>query len=144
MPTNLLASLGLAQFHRIEELIAKKRAIFHAYKKQLSDVEDITLNMENDNVYNGVWATSLIFGKTHGMTKIQAIEKLGELDIPSRPFFYPLSYLPAYKHYNTGSENENPNAYDISNRGITLACSYNLTDDQIISICDGIKKILKK
>jgi perosamine synthetase len=144
MPTNLQASLGYAQFQRIDELIAKKRAIFHAYKEQLSDVEDLTFNMETDDVYNGVWATSLVFGKSHGMTKLEAIKKLAELNIPSRPFFYPLSYLPAYQHYNTGSENENPNAYDISNRGITLACSYNLTDDQITRICDGVKKILKK
>lgn len=144
MPTNLQASLGYAQFQRIDELIEKKRQIFHAYKEQLSDVEDLTFNMESDDVYNGVWATSVIFGKSHGMTKLEAIKKLAEINIPSRPFFYPLSFLPAYQHYETGSENENPNAYDISNRGITLACSYNLTEDQISRICEGVKKILKK
>lgn len=144
MPTNLLASLGYAQFQRIDELIAKKRAIFHEYKKQLSDVADLTFNMESEDVYNGVWATSLIFDKSHNITKNEAIKKLADLNIPSRPFFYPLSYLPAYQHYNTGSEKENPNAYDISNRGITLACSYNLNMDQITRICEGIKIILKK
>ena len=143
MPTNLAASLGYAQFQRIDELVDKKREILHAYKQQLAEIPDLTFNMESDDVYNGVWATSIVFGKSHNITKAEAIQKLAEINIPSRPFFYPLSYLPAYKHYNTGSEIENPNAYDISNRGITLACSYNLTDEQIARICDGIKTILK-
>jgi perosamine synthetase len=144
MPSNLQASLGYAQFQRIDELIAKKREIFHAYKEQLADIEDLQFNTESEDVYNGVWATSMIFGKTHKMTKLEAIKKLAELNVPSRPFFYPLSSLPAYKYFNTGSEEENPVAYDTSNRGITLACSYDLTIDQISFICDGIRKILKK
>ena len=66
------------------------------------------------------------------------------LDVPGRPFFYPLSSLPAYEHYGTGSKEENSNAYDVSERGITLACDYNLTDEQIDFICDGIRTILEK
>ena len=143
MPNNLQASIGYAQFQRIDELISKKREILHSYKKQLAEIDDLTLNMETEDVFNGVWATSLIFGKSHAMTKLEAIKKLAEINIPSRPFFYPLSSLPAYQHYNTGSQEKNPNAYDISDRGITLACSYNLTDEQISAICNGIKKILK-
>ena len=78
-----------------------------------------------------------------GINKIDAVNKLDQLNIPARPFFYPLSSLPAYKHYGTGSINENPNAYDISERGITLASHYGLTDEQIDYISDGIRKILK-
>jgi perosamine synthetase len=144
MPTNLQASLGYAQFQRIEELIARKREIFHSYKEQLADIEDLQFNMESEYVFNGVWATSLIFGKSHKITKLEAIDRLAELNVPSRPFFYPLSSLPAYENYKTGSVDKNPNAYDISNRGITLACSYDLTEKQIARICEGIKKILKK
>ena len=70
--------------------------------------------------------------------------KLDKLEVPSSPFFYPLSSLPAYENYNTGSLKENPNAYDVSERGITLACDYNLTDEQIDFICDGIRTILEK
>ena len=99
-------------------------------------------NIENDHIYNGVWATSLIFGNSHGLNKLDAIEKLSKLNVPSRPFFYPLSSLPAYKKFNMGSKTDNPVAYDISNRGITLACHYNLSDEQIDFICDGIRKIL--
>jgi len=144
MPTNLQASLGCSQFQRIDELISRKREIFHSYKEQLADIEDLQFNMETKDVFNGVWATTLVFGKSHKMTKIKAINKLAELNIPSRPFFYPLSFLPAYKSYKAGSAKSNPVSYDISDRGITLACSYDLTEEQTIRICEGIRKILKK
>jgi perosamine synthetase len=144
MPTNLQASLGYAQFQRIDELINKKRELLHLYKEQLTDIEDLQFNLETDEVFNGVWATSLIFGKSHKITKLEAIKKLADLDVPSRPFFYPLSSLPAYQPYNTGSLMKNPIAYDVSEHGITLACSYDLTKEQITKICDGIRMILKK
>ena len=142
MPSNLQAAMGYAQFKRIDELVERKRYFLHRYKNKLSDIGDLQFNMENDRIYNGVWATTLVFGKSHNITKLEAIERLAKLNVPARPFFYPLSSLPAYEHYGTGSKEKNPNAYGVSERGITLACHYNLTDDQIDFICDGIRTIL--
>ena len=100
------------------------------------------MNLENNDLYNGVWAISLIFGKSHKIKKNEAIKKLEEMGIPSRPFFYPLSSLPAYENHQTGSRSKNPNSYDISERGITLASHYLLTDEEIDQICGGIRKLL--
>jgi perosamine synthetase len=142
MPSNLQASVAWAQFQRIDELIERKRYFLHRYKKNLKDIPDLQFNTESDDVMNGVWATTMIFGKSHGINKLSAIEKLSKMNVPARPFFYPLSSLPAYQGYGTGSIKENPNAYDLSERGITLACHYNLTDEQIDFVCAGIRKIL--
>ena len=143
MPFNLQAALGYAQFQRLDELVAKKREIFQMYKEKLSDIEDLQFNDEPEWVFNSVWDTGLVFGKSHNMTKEDAMEKLEEIGIPSRPFFYPLSSLPAYpdcdeKEYQA----KNPVAYDISSRGINLSCALNLTEDQIDAICKGVRKIL--
>ena len=144
MPSNLQASMAWAQFQRIDELVSRKRYLLHRYKDNLSDIRDLQFNMETDDLVNGVWATTMVFGVSHGIKKLDAIERLAKLDVPARPFFYPLSSLPAYEHYETGSKDENPNAYNVSERGITLACDYNLTDEQIDFICDGIRTILEK
>ena len=126
----------------LKPYIERKRYFYQRYKNNLKNIPDLQLNIENSNVRNGVWATSIVFGKSHGLKKIEIIKKLDSQNIPSRPFFYPLSSLPAYKHYHTGSIVENPNAYDISERGITLASHYDLTDQQLDYITDGIKSIL--
>ncbi len=143
MPSNLQASLAYAQFKRINELIDKKRYLLHLYKKNLSDISDLQFNLENEKIFNGAWATSLIFGLDYKLNNFDIIEKLNFLKIPSRPFFYPLSSLPAYEKYKTGSKDKNPNAYDISSRGITLPSHYDLTDSQVSFVCEGIKEIIK-
>ena len=143
MPFNLQAALGYAQFQRLDELVAKKRDIWHKYQERLADVEDIEFNAEPENVFNSVWITALVFGRSHNLTKQEAMAKLEEVGVPSRPFFYPLSSLPAYPDYDDAEYSErNPRAYDISSRGINLPGALNLTDDQIDFVCAGIKKIL--
>jgi len=143
MPFNLQAALGYAQFQRLDELVAKKREIWHKYKERLADLEDVEFNAEPDNVFNSVWITALVFGRSHNLTKQAAMAKLEAVGVPSRPFFYPLSSLPAYPDYDDAEYSErNPRAYDISSRGINLPGALNLTDDQIDFVCAGIKKIL--
>jgi len=142
MPFNLQAALGYAQFQRLGELVNKKREIWQMYKERLADVEDIELNAEPEGVYNSVWITGLVLGKSHNMSKLDAMAKLAEIGIPSRPFFYPLSSLPAYPGYEERYRRLNPQAYDISARGINLPGALNLTEDQIDAVCDGIKKVI--
>ena len=55
MPSNLQASMAWAQFQRIDELIERKRYLLHRYKYNLKGISDLHFNIENDNVFNGVW-----------------------------------------------------------------------------------------
>jgi perosamine synthetase len=144
MPFNIQAALGYAQFQRLDELVAKKREIFHMYKERLKDIPDLQWNDEPKDVVNSVWVTGLVFGKSHRMTKKKAMKMLADIGIPSRPFFYPLSSLPAFPGARKKYERLNPVAYDISSRGINLSCAFNLTVDQIDAIAGGIRTILKK
>lgn len=144
MPFNLQAALGYAQFQRLDELVGMKRAIWQKYKERLADIEDIEFNAEPKGVYNSVWITALVFGKSHQMTKLDAIDKLQEIGIPARPFFYPLSCLPAYPGSEEKYKPRNPRAYNISGRGINLPGALNLTDDQIDAVCAGIRRILDR
>lgn len=143
MPFNLQAAIGYAQFQRIDELVDKKRWIWKGFVERLKDIPDIYLNPEPEHVYNGVWAPALVFGKSHGMTRDIALKKIPSLGLPVRPFFYPLSSLPAFSsHSEKGKANKI--AYDLSSRGINLPCALNLTDENLDQYSDGIRKILGK
>lgn len=142
MPFNVQAALGYAQFQRLKELVDKKREIWKGYCERLADIPDIELNPEPSNIYNSVWITALVFGKSHGMTKDMAIKKMQELGLPARPFFYPLSHLPAFPGLEAECRKLNPNAYDISDRGINLPSALNMTDDQLDAVAEGIRTIL--
>ena len=141
MPSNIQASLALGQFERIEELIDRKRSIFKRYEMNFSSISDVQFNNDNNETFNGAWATTLIVGEKYNIKNIELIKKLSEKDIPSRPFFLPLTSMPAYKAY---AKDENPNCYDISSRGITLAAHYLLKNEEIDLICEEIINILRK
>jgi perosamine synthetase len=142
MPFNLQAALGYAQFQRLDELVNKKREIWQMYKERLADIEDIEFNAEPEGVFNSVWITAMVFGRSHNLSKQEAIDRLAEINVPARPFFYPLSSLPAYPGLEEKYRPLNPNAYDISARAINLPGALNLTEDQIDFVCDGIKKVV--
>jgi perosamine synthetase len=141
MPFNVQAALGYAQLKRIEELVDKKRWIWKGFQERLRDIPDILLNPEPPHVHNGVWATALVFGKSHGMTRDKALEEVPKLGLPVRPFFYPLSSLPAFDREEEGRRN-NPVAYDVSSHGINLPCAMNLTDDDLDRYCEGLHRLL--
>jgi perosamine synthetase len=142
MPFNLQAALGYAQFQRVDELVGKKRWIWKGYCDRLADIPDLHLNLETNNVHNGAWNTALVFGQSHGMTRDAAMAGLLKLGLPSRPFFYPLSSLPAYPGREAAGRRDNPVAYDTSERGINLPSPMNMTDAQLDQMSDGLHRLL--
>jgi len=142
MPFNLQAALGYAQFQRIDELVGRKQEQLRKYREGLSAVDDIQLNPEPEGGVNGAWITAVVFGKSYNLTKEEAIDRLAQFEIPARPFFYPLSSLPAYPGCREKYERLNPVAYDICSRGINLPGAANLTEGQMDGVCEGIKTIL--
>ena len=56
------AALGIAQMERIDELIARKREIFHWYKKAFAGVNAIALNAEPPEMKNSYWMVTLVPG----------------------------------------------------------------------------------
>lgn len=142
MPTNLLASLGYAQLQRVEELIQAKRDLLTFYRDFFSDVEDVSFNSEPPEGRNGAWCTAMIFGPSHKKDKISIMKDLDEMGFEGRPFFYPLSMMPAYGGASPEKAAKNPVAYDLSNRGICLPAAFKTEKSQLLDYCNAIRSIL--
>ncbi len=122
----LQAALGLAQLERLDELVARKREIFDWYRARLSKV--VTLNSEAPDVLNTYWMVTVLTDARSGPSKETLIPLLRNAGIDCRPFFYPLSALPAYRDSPStqGASVRNPAAYDIAWRGINLPSGFNM------------------
>jgi perosamine synthetase len=143
MPSNLQASVASAQFDRIDELVERKQSILHQYKEGLSSLPGVELNLESAEVYNGAWATTMVLDGDYSIDGEELRAALDLQGIASRPFFYPMSSVPAYKKYLANGRAENPLAYKISERGVTLPSHYLLEEKQIAYITEVIGKILR-
>jgi perosamine synthetase len=144
--SSLQAALGLAQLERIEELVAKKREIFGWYQEALEGVDGVTLNAQPDGVKNSYWMVTAVLAPWWGITKERLGAMLAGEGIDTRPFFYPLSSLPAYADSpQVGvAAARNPVAYDVCARGINLPSALSLTGDQVTYVCDRLKQALDR
>ena len=137
------AALGLAQLERIEELIAKKREIFSWYQNELKGNSSLTLNSEGLGIKNTYWMVSVILNDSFPMEKYPLITWMKGKNIDCRPFFNPLSSLPAYENSRNSKEAQKRNivSYKVTPRGINLPSGLHLTQEQVKYVCDTIKEI---
>lgn len=138
------AALGLAQLERIDELMTRKREIMRWYSEELSDIGEITLNPEQDDVYSTYWMVTAVLEASSGITKETLMAALGERNIATRPFFYPLSSLPAYAHLETAQRARQMNsvAYDVSRRSVNLPSGYHMTKEKVTTVCAAVRQCL--
>jgi perosamine synthetase len=144
--SSLQAALGLAQLERIEELVARKRQIFGWYRAGLDRAPGISLNAEPDGTRNSVWMVTAVMDAALGWTKEALAKALAADGIDTRPFFYPLSSLPAYaaSPQVEVAGKRNRVAYDISPRAINLPSALSLTEDQVGFVCDRLTMLVSR
>jgi len=142
--SSMQAALGLAQLERLEELIARKRETFAWYREELDGVAGVTLNAEAEGTRNVYWMVTVILDATLGIEKEPLMANLKERGIASRPFFYPLSSLPAYAGQAEAERARQRNrvSYALSPWGVNLPSALSLTREQVRRVCDVLKEIL--
>jgi len=144
--SSMQAALGLAQLERIEELIDRKRAIFNWYYERLKVVDGLTLNYEPPGTLNSYWMVTIVIDENYKIKKEHLIGLLNKECINCRPFFYPLSSLPAYKQLDQAKQATQRNrvSYKISPYGINLPSALNMTEEKTDHVCKILKNILKR
>ena len=141
MPSNFQGAMALTQFKRLKKIIDKKRSILNEYKQNLKEIGDLlTFNNDDNKVYNGAWATTIVINK-HKFRTSKASSFFKKNNVPFRPFFYPLSSMRAFS--NKIKKDKNPISYDISNRGMTLPSNLKITNRQIKDYSIFLKSYLK-
>jgi perosamine synthetase len=142
--SNMQAALGLAQLERIDELVERKRQIFKWYHSELCDAPGVTMNYQAPSTKSSYWMVTVVVGAEFGLEKEEIMKAMLSKGIHCRPFFYPLSSLPAYEGLEQAQEarRRNKSAYAISPYGLNLPCAMNITREQVRYVCDALKSIL--
>jgi perosamine synthetase len=133
--TNIQAALGVAQMERIEEFIARKRAIAALYCELLQGTPGLSLPIEEPWAKNVYWMFSVLVDDSFGISRDDLMAHLKTRRIDSRPFFYPIHTMPPYA---TGQSL--PVAERLARQGINLPSSTALTDDDIRRVVGAIRE----
>jgi len=133
--TNLQAAVGLAQFERLGEFLARKRAFNKAYRDALGHINGIRFQEEYRGAESSFWFTCIIVEDEPARRELQ--KRLKDRGIPTRRIFPPVSELPPYRDCRfTGGGNSRC----IYERGICLPCSTLNTPEDIEYVCLTLKE----
>jgi dTDP-4-amino-4,6-dideoxygalactose transaminase len=141
--TDIMASLGLAQFKRYPDILARRKEIIEKYNVLLSHLQ-VTSMKHYDETYNSCGHLYLLRlnGKDEAFRN-NVITKMAEKGISSNVHYKPLPMHSAYK--NLGFKMEDyPNAFDMYRNEITLPLHTLLTDEDIEYVVESLREIIEE
>lgn len=138
--TNLAAALGVAQLERLDEFVARKRAIAQRYDAAFASLPGVTIPPRPTWANPTFWLYSILVDATVTGIQRQAIqERLGANGIESRSLWAPAHLMSFYKDAPRlgGAVGESLFA-----NGISLPCSVSLTENEQNHVIQGVTEVL--
>ncbi len=142
--SSMQAALGLAQVERAEEIVGRKREVFQWYSDDLSEYEGVSLNPEPVGTRNSYWMSTALVDSALGIGKEVLQQLLYDAGVDTRPFFHPLSAIPAFAEHPQAelAKVRNHCAYDIAMRGVNLPSGLNLSREDVSHVTAALKSII--
>ncbi|MBA3454737.1 MAG: DegT/DnrJ/EryC1/StrS family aminotransferase [Deltaproteobacteria bacterium] len=143
--SSMQAALGLAQLERLDELMTRKRQIFAWYRERLSGISGLSLNYQAPGTTNAYWMITVLWEPGLLPDKRKTMELLAERGIDTRPFFHPLSAIPAYAGSVEAQRavRENTVAHSLTNRALNLPSALTLEEAHVDRVCDALLAVLR-
>lgn len=137
--SNVLASIGVAQFQRLSNLVEARRSNRQKYRNLLSGVEGVSFLGNSDNDDN-CWLTGItIEADTAGFTSTDLSSYLNNRNIETRPLWKPMHRQPLYLDelaFLDGSADK------LFRLGLALPSGSNLSPQQWARITEAIRGFL--
>jgi perosamine synthetase len=140
--TNLQAAVGLAQLEQLSDFVERKRKMGERYTELLQDIPHLELPLVKtdyaDNIY---WVYGVVLSEDIPFDAIEAMQRLKEYQIGTRPFFWCMHEQPVFTKMGLFQNISCPVAERLARRGFYLPSGLALTDEQIERTAEAVHKI---
>lgn len=133
--TNIAAAIGVAQFERLEAILARKRALARRYRSLLAGLP-VSFQQPLAGVESSDWLVSLLLPRGADREKLMAA--MAAAQVETRPVFYCAHQMPMY-----AKGQRLPTSEDISARGISLPSYPSLTDAEQDRVAEALAAALR-
>ena len=140
--TNLQAALGLAQLERMDEIVARKRAIGHAYTQRLSELPGVQLQVQQPWARGVYWMFGLVLDETTRLDAATFAQRLLERGVETRPFFLGMHEQPVLRARGFFDGESYPVAERIARQGLYLPSGLALQESDIDRVCEAVREVL--
>jgi perosamine synthetase len=141
--SNLQAAIGVAQLERLKEFIARKRHMGELYTTRLLQVEGLELMLPRtsyaENIY---WVYGMVLKDEVPFDAAEAMRRLGEQGIGTRPFFWPMHEQPVFWKMGLFRNESYPVAERLARRGFYIPSGMALTESQMEEVAEAVKGLV--
>ena len=135
--SNLLAAVGRGQLAVLEDRVARRRANFEYYRRELDDIPGLEFMPEAAFGRASRWLTCLTIDQgLNGPQPADVCRALAARRIEARPMWKPMQMQPAYRACRVRG---GPVAEDIFRRGLCLPSGSNLTPADRQRVVDAFR-----
>jgi len=142
--SNLHSAIGLAQVEKADEYLNLRIKNAKLYNKYLKDLPGIIFQITEENVLNAHWMNGIVIDSSkYGRTRDELVFELKKHNIDTRLFFVGMNKQPSLEKYGCATVEDYPVTNWLTQNGLYLPSSSNLTEQTIFSICEIIIKFKK-
>ena len=142
--TNLQAALGLAQLQQWDRFLELKQNMGRTYTRLLKDIPGIQLPLEKTPyAQNGYWVYGLVLDESTGIDACEMMARLKEVNIGTRPFFWPMHQQPVFQKMSLFQNESCPVSERLARQGFYIPSGLGLTEDQMDYVARNLKRIVK-
>ncbi len=139
--TDIMASIGLAQLKRYDELMNRRHEIIKKYDEAFKNLPVKLLNHSDENHRSSGHLYLVRVNNIDKEMRNKIIVRMGELGVVTNVHYKPLPLLTAYK--NLGFDiKDYPNAYHQFENEISIPLYSKLTDEDVDYIIESFIKVL--
>jgi dTDP-4-amino-4,6-dideoxygalactose transaminase len=139
--SNLLAALGRAQLHRLDEMVSRRRHLREQYGKLFAAVPGVRLLGDGDAGAN-CWLTVIVVDPAHaGWRASDLAAHLAAHEIETRPVWKPLHLQPVFRRARAAVTGVAERLFDT---GLALPSGSALRADQVEKVLSTIGRFLER
>jgi perosamine synthetase len=140
--SDIACALGLAQLEHLEEMLAGRVRVAALYRQALAGAEQLQLPCPDAGGSRRGWFVYPV-QLPAAVDRDATVRALGELGIPSKPYFPAVHLMSYYRERFGHREGEFPVCEDVASRSIALPFFPQMTEGQVARVAASLADVLR-
>jgi perosamine synthetase len=141
--SDIACALGLAQLERLDEMLGARARVADEYRDVLAGIEGLRLPCPDAGGNRRGWFVFVV-QLPRDVDRDGCVRALGELGIPSKPYFPAVHLMTYYREQFGHREGEFPVCEDVAARSIALPFFPQMTEGQVERVGEALRPVLQR
>jgi perosamine synthetase len=139
--SDIACALGLAQLEHLDQMLADRARVAARYGEVLAEIEGVQAPCPDAGGNRRGWFVYVV-QLPRGVDRDGSVRALGELGIPSKPYFPAIHLMSFYREKYGHREGEFPVCEDVAGRSIALPFFPQMSDAQVERVAEALRRVL--